>query len=347
MLTGDRTLMVRLVLCMAVAAVLGGASGQGCENTDNVTWYDQYPERPPIEVRPAAGLSANNPIEAEVNTSVAMAVYIQGGQPPYNVTFHFQDGTEPELTTALMDPTQTWQPVAGCTHRFAQSGLFIVAAAVRDAFERVAFADIYVKVTGEAATTQQPVDLSPFKSCTVTVVVRGHFREPPVYSWQGTANYDYDYVCADRWSGTSSFSGNTFTATWANRVDPLLGATENGELHVTVDPQTLEVISFSASRTETRAFEGTVSEVTTSSISGKEPCSIPKVGYFPPPEYTPLLNCSIVGQEACSQLGPRNYRVDRTPNEWYSPVPWTLLMGYDCGSMDDATPEITIVFEAE
>jgi len=336
------SLILRVTRVLLGAAVFGAACGQGCPNSGNATSYDRFPERPELKVVAGLGATADAPIEGKVGIAVQLTVYVQGGQAPYFATFDFKDGSSAETTVVPIDPLQVAQPMGACTHIFPRVGEYVVTAGVTDAFERAAFTDIYVRVTAgsDSGSGAGGVDLSSLTSCSIMLNAWGHFEEPAVYDWQGPSPYKYELGCGGHWFGTGSFADKTFRAKWTARPDPNgSSSTQTGELRVTVDPVTLQVTSFFATRTETSG-----GDVTESSVSGS---GIPKIRYAPPSNLGSFLECGCEGAQVCTALGGSfKYRVDRAPSEWLTVVAYTELKDYDCDHTDPKAT-ISIVFMSE
>jgi hypothetical protein len=341
------SVILRVTRVLLGAAVFGSLCGQGCPNSGNVTSYDRFPERPELKLVAGLGASSDAPIEGKVSTAVQLTVYVQGGQPPYFVTFDFKDGSSAETTVVQIDPLQVAQPMGACVHSFPRTGQYVVTAGVTDAFERVAFTDIYVRVTSESdgGSGTGGTDLSSLTYCSIMLNAWGHFEETAIYDWQGPSPYKYEMGCGGHWFGSGSFTGNTFRAQWTARPDPGAGSiTETGELRVTVDPVTLQVTSFFATRTQTDPREGTTADVTKSSVSGS---GIPKIRYAPSSSLGSFLECGCDRAQVCTALGDSfKYRVDRAPSEWLTVVAYTELKDYDCDQTDPKAT-ISIVFQSE
>ena len=193
---------------------------------------------------------------------------------------------------------------------------------------------VYEDPSQPSEPSSPAVDLSLLKSCTITLSVQGHFREPQSEEWQPIGEYyDYDAPVYEQWFGTGSFEGSTFTAIWTDRVVPPSSSSESGMLRVTIQPETLLVTRFAAMRTETNG-----ANVTTSVVNGGD---VRMVAYGAPP--IAGLECMAVGDDVSSRVTEFEYQVTRGPDEWLTVVPWTELTSWDCY---DIAAGIQIVFKA-
>lgn len=106
------------------------------------------------------------------------------------------------------------------------------------------------------------------------------------------------------WTGIGTWNGNAFHASWTNRDLPGVG-TATGNLDVTIDPDTKEVLTFRA--VETR--NSTTGFTYVDSI----------VGHNVPLDYetpAPGRVCQITGTGACSSIDAYAYRRDDPGSTW-------------------------------
>ncbi|MBN1492440.1 MAG: hypothetical protein JXA69_21185 [Phycisphaerae bacterium] len=195
--------------------------------------------------------------------------------------------------------------------------------------------------------TPEPVDddLSALTKCAISVNVHGHFRQPPIYEWQGSELQSYDSDISQTWTGTGSFSGNTFSASWSRAAGTISGEPydSTGSLTVTLDPITRDVMSFTANKTETSPAGTEPVTVTTASIGGR---GLPLRYYLNAPQYAPYLECDATGNTVCQTIDSFQYRVEQSESEWVTVVPWTEMWDFTC---DDADwdPVVVISFTTE
>lgn len=186
------------------------------------------------------------------------------------------------------------------------------------------------------ADEPEPVDanLARMNVGTISVMVEGHFEEPPTYDWQGTELQRWDSEFVQTWKGSGSFQGNTFTATWNRPADPGTGEPDDlvGNLSVTIDPQTYRVLTFNATKTGTSRPGTDPPSVTTVSIRGGD---VPLDVYLEPPRYTPYMLCYLEGEATCERIAAYQYRIERGESEWFTTVaPYTEMTGFTCSDMD-------------
>jgi hypothetical protein len=129
----------------------------------------------------------------------------------------------------------------------------------------------------------------------------------------------------EMWEGVGEWNGNTFTASWANRPLPGIGTT-SGDLTITIDPVTWDVVSFRAAQTKLSTTGFTFVD---SIIGGNVPC----VDKTASPASHKL--CQLTGTDACSGMSVYAYR--RINNENGA---WIELDSFHC----QATTYLNVTF---
>ncbi len=177
---------------------------------------------------------------------------------------------------------------------------------------------VVINSYAEEPYTQKPkikltarVTKQPYNWCRISMgLLSAHF----------TTNNDstfWDEEWAIEWEGEGAFSDHTFTASWTGVTDPL-GGVSTGDLTVVLDPVTLDVTSFTASKIYTDAwgFES-VDSVSGSNIPFYEIATLPN----------PYLSCRALGATACSRITSLQYVLTETATG-----DWEELDQYLCGN---------------